>query len=38
MGPDTKSTLADALGEAATRASGLKGFYEGGGTSDLDDI
>ena len=38
LGPMSRSALATALGEAATKASGLQGFYEGGGTSAEDDL
>ena len=37
-GAATKAQLAVKLGEAATKAAGLQGYYEGGATSADDDL
>ncbi len=37
-GPNTKAALAEHLGAKIVRASALKGYFEGGGTSASDDM
>jgi len=38
VGPLTAPALAEALGEASTKAAGLQGYFEGDGSSAEDDI
>ena len=38
VGPMTKTIIAEKLGEAATKASGLQGYYEGGASGAEDDM
>ena len=38
IGPNSAPKLAEALGKAAVRAGGLKGYFEGSGGSAADDM